>query len=502
MPNLVINNRAVEVAEGTSILQAARDLGIDIPTLCHWDGVRPMNSCMLCVVREAKSGQLVPSCSTMAREGMEIETDSSEVCTARKEVLELIVSEHLGDCEAPCSHTCPASMNIPAMMRQIYMGDLDAAAFTVVNGLVFPWTLGHVCPAPCQNPCRRKQYDSTMQIRELHKVVAEKALVDNPELLECLPDTGKRVAIIGAGLAGMAAAWVLRKQGHACTVYEKEAMAGGKLRSLPEKELPPAVLDTEIAWVTRLGIDFVYETEMTAASLESIQASNDAVIVACKGVAKPGGKVFEAAEHKLAVRCVGNGKTAALWVDRYIRSMEPNPKTTIFESKAGKLGKDELETMRTHNENQVVFVSSDIDGVLADARKEAGRCLHCDCRKRSSCNLRRYASEYGVEKRKYTTTEERVYQVIGRDGDVIFEPGKCIKCGLCVEIAKKHGEDIGLTFSGRGFDVKIKVPFGRPLDQGIKASAAECVAACPTAALSFRNREDAERCHTAAYRAG
>ncbi len=474
-------------------------MGIEVPTLCHWEGVRPMNSCMLCVVREVKSGQLLPSCSTLVREGMEVETDGSEVCEARKEVLELLTSEHLGDCEAPCSHTCPASMNIPAMMRQIYTGDLDAAAFTVTNGLVFPWTLGYVCPAPCQNPCRRKQYDSTMQIRELHKAVAEKALKDNPELLECLPDTGKRVAIIGAGLAGMAAAWVLRKQGHACTVYEKESVAGGKLRRLPEKALPAAVLDTEIAWVARLGIDFFHDTEITEESLEPILESSDAVIVACKGVAKPGGKIFPAAEHKLAVRCVGNGKTAALWADRYLRSMDPRPKAAVFDSKAGKLAKTELETMRAVNENREAFPPAGTNGELADAREEAGRCLHCDCRKRSTCNLRRYASEYGVEKRKYTTTEERVYQVIGGDGDVIFEPGKCIKCGLCVEIARKHGEEIGLTFSGRGFDVEIKVPFGRALDQALQASAEECVAACPTAAISFRNKEDARNCHTALY---
>ncbi len=88
------------------------------------------------------------------------------------------------------------------------------------------------------------------------------------------------------------------------------------------------------------------------------------------------------------------------------------------------------------------------------------------------------------------------YQIIGRDGDVIFEPGKCIRCGLCVEIARKYNEEIGLTFIGRGFDMKIQVPLGRSLDEGIKESAAECIAACPTAAIAYRNKEDIAACHT------
>jgi len=495
VPNIVINNREIEVEAGTSLLQAARAQGIEVPTLCHWEGVRPMNSCMLCVVREIRSGQLLPSCSTIAQDGMHIETDSGDVCNARKEVLDLIISEHVGDCEAPCTHTCPASMNIPLMMRQIHAGDLDAAADTVTNGLVFPGTLGYVCPAPCQNPCRRKSYDETMQIQLLHRKVSERARIENPELLECPPDTGRKIAIVGGGLAGMAAAWVLRKLGHAVTIYEKEARAGGKLRALPETELPQTVLDEEIKSVTRLGVRFHYHTEVNGdAELEAILAEHDALIVACNGVAKPGGKVFEAKEHKLQVRAVGNGKTAGLWVDRYLNSRDTGPERALFESKIARLQKPELEVMRAHNENREVMPLAALDGPLAEERLEAGRCLHCDCRKRVSCTLRKWASEYGAEKRKYTTTELRDYRIIG-GGKIVFEPGKCIRCGLCVAIAEKHGEDIGLALVGRGFDLEIRVPFDHCFEEALRKSAAECVAACPTAAIAYRcTPADAEAC--------
>lgn len=497
MPTITINNRPIDVPQGTTVIQAARMLDIEVPTLCYWEGVRPMNSCMLCVVRNTKTGQLVPSCSTQVQDGMTVETDTGDVCNARKEVLELIISEHVGDCEAPCTHTCPASMNIPVMMRQIYEGDFDGAAYTVTHGLVFPGTLGYVCPAPCQNPCRRKSYDETMEIKYLHRNVAAKALVDNPELLECDPDTGMRVAVVGGGLAGMASAWVLRKMGHAVDIYEKEPKAGGKVRSLSEDELPKAVLDAEIERIERLGVTFKYETEVNG-NLPELAASYNAVILACNGVGKAGGNIFEAKEHKLNVRAVGNGKTAAQWVNKYLRSLEGPAEPVLFESKIGKMEREELENLREQNENFEAMPIEKVEGPYEDLRKEAGRCMHCDCRKRKSCDLRKWSSEYGAEKRKYITTEDRDFRIIGR-GNVVFEPGKCIRCGLCVAIAEKHGEDIGLAFIGRGFDLEIRVPFDHSFDEALTKSAEECVEACPTAAISFRNKEDAVACHTTTW---
>ncbi|MCC6145727.1 MAG: (2Fe-2S)-binding protein [Candidatus Hydrogenedentes bacterium] len=497
MPRIVINNQDIDVAEGTTILQAARGLGIEVPTLCYWEGVRPMNSCMLCVVRNTKTGQLISSCSSLAQEGMNIETDSGDVCNARKEVLELIISEHIGDCEAPCAHTCPASMNIPVMMRQIFEGDFDAAAYTVTNGLVFPGTLGYTCPAPCENPCRRKVYDEKMEIRFLHRNVAAKAEIDNPELVACPPDTGRRVAIVGAAMAGMSAAWVLRKQGHAVVMFEKEEAAGGKLRKLGEAKLPLAVLDSEVARIARTGVEFRYNAEVNG-NLDDIKSEFDAVILACNGVGKAGGSVFEAKEHKLNVMAVGNGKTAAMWVDRYLKSLTGPAVPELFESRIGPMDRDQLERLRIHSENKEIMEVAPVQGKLGELQTEAGRCLHCDCRKRVSCDLRKWSTEYGAEKRKYTTTEERDFRMIGK-GRVVFEPGKCIRCGLCVAIAEKHGEDIGLAFVGRGFDLEIRVPFDHSFDEALKKSANECVAACPTAAIAFRNGEDIEGCHTTAW---
>src|SRR5690606_11459806 len=146
----------------------------------------------------------------------------------------------------------------------------------------------------------------------------------------------------------------------------------------------------------------------------------DGIVLACDGMPKPGGKVFAAKEHKLTVMAVGNGKTTAAWVDRYMTSVDPKPEKKLFESKIGKMVKAEMEDMRDHNENTEAMPVAPIEGEvpLADSRTEAGRCLHCDCRKRVTCTLRKWSHEYGAEQRKYNTTEEKKVSFVGLGGDV------------------------------------------------------------------------------------
>ena len=122
----------------------------------------------------------------------------------------------------------------------------------------------------------------------------------------------------------------------------------------------------------------------------------------------------------------------------------------------------------------------------AAARTQAARCLHCDCRKANTCRLREYADAYDAKQRRYTSAERRPIVFDRRHARIVFEPGKCIRCGLCVQITRNAAERLGLTFIGRGFDVHIGVPFDESLADALSHTAAECVAACPTAALAFR----------------
>ena len=105
-----INGTEICVPAGTTLLAAARQLGIEIPTLCHLQETVPLVSCMLCVVQEAGSGRLVPACATRAATGLAVLTDTPEVHAARRDVLSLLLSEHVGGLRG----TLPAHLSGPS----------------------------------------------------------------------------------------------------------------------------------------------------------------------------------------------------------------------------------------------------------------------------------------------------------------------------------------------------------------------------------------------------
>ena len=119
-----------------------------------------------------------------------------------------------------------------------------------------------------------------------------------------------------------------------------------------------------------------------------------------------------------------------------------------------------------------------------EAIKEAARCMHCDCRKPKSCKLRRYSHIYGARQSRFRG-ERRAFEQYRQEGGIVYEPGKCINCGICISICEKWKEPLGLTFIGRGFSVRVGVPLGEPFSQALTAAARECVEACPTGALAF-----------------
>ena len=119
MISITIDNKTILVNSDETVLDGAKKLGIEIPTLCHINKSKPFTSCMVCVVKDNKTGRLIPSCSIKATEGMDISTNTEEVFNARKAALELLLSEHNGDCEAPCQRICPAHLDIPEMLRLI-----------------------------------------------------------------------------------------------------------------------------------------------------------------------------------------------------------------------------------------------------------------------------------------------------------------------------------------------------------------------------------------------
>jgi len=518
MPKLTIDNREVEVPNGATVLDAAGKLGIEIPTMCFMKGSQPSTSCMVCVVKVEGRAVLLPACGTIAQDGMRVESDCEEVRQARKAALELLLSDHVGDCLGPCHIICPAQMNIPLMIRQIAAGKLCDAIETVKKDIALPAVLGRICPKPCERGCRRAAIDEAVSICLLKRYVADVDLESaNPYSPTCKPYQNKRVAIVGAGPAGLAAAYYLQQAGFGCTVFDDHEQPGGMLRyGVPEEELPKDVLDKEIAEIENLGLTFKGETRINdTASLEKLRKDFDAVFIAFGAmdageVEKTGLKtstngvatdvrnyqtnlsgVFAGGDavrkRRLTVRAVADGKEAAESISQYLSGGEVTCPAKSFNTRIGKIKDGEKERFAACASNASrVTVAENGDGFTDEqARREAARCLRCDCRKADSCKLRQYARDYDAQPARYKG-DRRLFVQQAQHPEIIYESGKCIDCGLCVQIAAKAGEELGLTFVGRGFDVRVAVPFERSIANGLKQSAAECVAACPTGALAFK----------------
>ena len=386
MLELTINGQRQLVSEGTRVIAACRAAGAGIPTLCWLEGQAHFTSCMVCVVKDVRLGRLIPSCSAPVTDGMEIETDTDEVRDARRVALELLLSEHVGDCRAPCQRVCPAQIDIPRMLRQIKAGDLTEAAQTVHRAQAQTGVTCESCKAPCEKACRRGRADQTVAIRRL------------------------------VGMLGNA--------------ESRSTFAKASADKKSKVEIQPTS-------------NFQHPTS-------NIQ-----------------------------------GESQSLGVGRWALDVGRSNGPKRFDSTIGPLQPGDLPAFLAGAAagEQVVPISGDFTPEAA--AREAGRCLRCDCRKPENCKLRDLAEIYGARQSRYRGTGRSPVKIMRDHPAIIFEPGKCIKCGICTRIADAAGEAPGLTFLNRGMETTIGVPFGDPLDQALtQATAVRCADACPTGALA------------------
>ena len=254
---LTIDGKTVQAYENQTILSAAEDAGIlDIPNMCNDEKLEPTAACRMCLVHIEGESRPLPSCTTPAQPGMVVTTRSDDLFHIRRTNLEVLLSDHNAYCQPPCQVDCPTHIDIPGYLELIAKGSMKEAARLVKEVLPFPYILGLTCPAPCQSACRRALVDEEIAICRMHGYAAETCLLDPPIPYPVDPATGKKIAVIGGGPAGLSCAYYLAQKGHYCKVFEMQPQPGGMLRyGIPEYRLPKDTMDQELNHVFALGVD-------------------------------------------------------------------------------------------------------------------------------------------------------------------------------------------------------------------------------------------------------
>lgn len=279
-----LNGKEVKAYRGQMILELCEENGIDIPTLCYDPNLSIHGGCSLCLVDIKGAKSLVRACSMPVQDGMEIETHTDRVVGARKLALELLLSDHVGDCRPPCQLACPARGDVKGYVNLAAEGNYRAAQDILHQNITMPASIGRVCPAPCEEKCRRNFVDEEpVSIREIKRFIGDWALSrDSLGNIPEISENGKRVAVVGGGPGGLSAAYFLRLKGYSVTLYEKENKLGGMMRyGIPDYRLPQDVLDMETQWLVDHGIDVRLNTTIGKdILLDSLKKGNDAVVLA------------------------------------------------------------------------------------------------------------------------------------------------------------------------------------------------------------------------------
>jgi ferredoxin len=421
------------------------------------------------------------------------------------------------------------------MIRRLLSDDINAAVKIIRHNLPLPATLGHICSAPCQKGCRRASLDKSVSIRQIHKAIATYDIDNAASTHDKNPQItakSKHIAIIGSGPAGLSSAYFLANAGYQCKLFESQPQIGGSLRSqFDESTLPKKILDADIESIAKMGVTFI--TGKKIFSIDDIYNDYDAIIVTtglpdsnqrpfnlehdshgikiCHdtfAASRP--KVFACGSAvrpiTLAARSAGQGKSLSMAVDSYLSGDEPMRKP--FSMSTGHLSTAEINSLGSsipHTNNQKLStalssrnpkISNPADTVntanaidtsdVIDIIIDSARCLACDCVKKDSCKLKDYATQYAAHHLRYATGRRKRYTRQTYASGLIHEPGKCIACGKCVSITAQRNITPGLALTGRGADVCVSAPFGTPIDKAMGDALTDCVAACPTGALSLR----------------
>ncbi len=299
-----------------------------------------------------------------------------------------------GEQTAPCQVSCPAHLHIPAYVALIAKGKHREALDLIRRRMPLPSVCGRVCLHPCETECRRKDVDEPVAIMALKGFVTDNVPAETPQKLEqTQPD---RVAVVGAGPAGLAAAYDLIRAGYGVTVFDSAPEAGGMLASaVPEHRLPGAVLKRDIDYLTGLGIDIKTNTAVDLGDgLDKLLADGYGAVLLALGAHSgqkldvPGadladtnvgtdfmkgvrsGKISKIADKVLVV----GGGNVAIDCARSARRLGATTVNVVCLESREEMPADEAEVVQAEEEGVGIHCSRSLTGITG---QDGGTCAEC-----------------------------------------------------------------------------------------------------------------------------
>ena len=276
---ITINGKEYVADTEKTLLDNILSNGIYLPHLCHNKDLESYGGCGLCLVEVEGIRKPLRACSVSVTEGMNVTTSTPELEKSRKATLSLIMSDHAGDCKAPCYMACPTHQDIQGYVGLIANGQEKKALELIKQDNPLPASIGRVCPHPCEEKCRRAHLEGAVSICALKRFAADSYMDYIPQ---CAESNGKTVAVVGAGPAGLSCAYFLAMKGYSVEIFESEEKGGGMLRyGIPAYRLPKDILDKEIENIEKMGVQIHYSKRLGKDyTVESLKNKYDAVFVA------------------------------------------------------------------------------------------------------------------------------------------------------------------------------------------------------------------------------
>ncbi|MCD4689123.1 MAG: 4Fe-4S dicluster domain-containing protein, partial [Desulfuromonadaceae bacterium] len=296
-----------------------------------------------------------------------------------------------------CSSSCPLHIDVRQFMQQLADGDNKAAYQTLKKTMPFPGILGRICDHPCEAACRREEAGEALAIGSLERFCVEQ--YGAPDPVKPLPAKSKKVAVLGAGLAGLTAALDLLSKGIRVAIYEQDQQLGSALHSYSEQVLPAAVIDVELAVLTALRADLQLGTPCDSATFAGLAETYDAIFVDGQATAN-----WTLPLQREANGCIVHDTLTGATAEQGIfAGGEADPSqgySPIMEAYAGRKGALSIErflqkaTIDYNRENEGPYPTrlhtnlKDIEPSVRTlpeqlteetVRAEASRCIQCEC---------------------------------------------------------------------------------------------------------------------------